>query len=83
LHRRGRATVQLAAGMAVIAFDEDADENGQRDDLIPSGIVERSPHWLACNGSKWILKVDSSGVRHQSELTGNAAQIVRREAASL
>ena len=28
------ATVQLAAGMAVIAFDEDADENGQRDDLI-------------------------------------------------
>ena len=67
------ATVQLVAGMAAIAFDEDADESGQRDDLIASGIVEQSPNWLTCNGSKWILKIDSSGVRHESELTGDAA----------
>jgi len=69
------ATVQLIAGMAAIAFDEDA-ENGQRDDLIASGIVEQSPPWLTCNGSKWILKIDSNGVRHESELTSDAGHRV-------
>jgi hypothetical protein len=62
-------TVRLVAGMLVIAFDEDADENGLRDDLIASGIVESSPEWLACNGSKWVLKIDSNGVKHESEIT--------------
>ncbi len=34
------ATVQLSAGMLVVAFEEDED-NGQRDNLVASGIVER------------------------------------------
>ncbi|MGQ0762690.1 MAG: hypothetical protein ACT4OT_11860 [Acidobacteriota bacterium] len=63
------ATVQLTAGMEAIAFDEDADETGKRDDLLASGVVEPSPDWLSCNGSKWVLKIDSNGVRHESELT--------------
>lgn len=63
------ATVQLAAGMEAIAFDEDADETGKRDDLIGSGVVEPAPGWLSCNGSKWILKIDANGVRHESEIT--------------
>src|SRR5512132_3913847 len=70
-------TIQLTAGMAAIAFDEDADENGQRDDLIAFGIVEQSPPWLTCTGSKWLLRIDSSGVRHE-ELTDEAPQIARR-----
>lgn len=63
------ATVQLSAGMTAIAFDEDADETGKRDDLIASGVVEQSPDWLSCNGSKWVLKIDANGVRHESEIT--------------
>jgi hypothetical protein len=63
------ATVTLSAGMFVIAFDEDADKTGKRDDLIASGVVEPSPDWLSCNGSKWVLKMDSNGVRHESEIT--------------
>ena len=62
-------TVQLSAGMLAIAFDEDVDENGRRDDLIASGVVEASPEWLACNGSKWVLKIDLNGVRNESEIT--------------
>ena len=61
-------TVVLSAGMFVIAFDPDADETGKRDDLIASGIVEPAPDWLSCNGSKWVLKIDSNGVRHESEI---------------
>ena len=59
--------VTLAEGMHVTAFDEDM-EDGQRDDLIASGRVERSPEWLSCRGSRWILRIDENGVRHESDL---------------
>ena len=49
------AEVRLQAGMLVTAFEEDSDENGARDDLIASGVVEPSPDWLRCNGSTWAL----------------------------
>jgi hypothetical protein len=35
--------VTLQTGMVLTAFDEDADEHGNRDDLIASGVVEPSP----------------------------------------
>jgi hypothetical protein len=60
--------VTLTVGMSVIAFGEDVDEQGQRDNLIASGVVEPSPAWLRCNGSKWVLRIDRNGVRHESEL---------------
>ena len=62
------AEVQLRAGMIVTAFDHDEDEHGVRDDLIATGIVERSPDWLQCSGSKWALRIDKHGVRHESDL---------------
>ena len=62
------AEVRLQSGMAVTAFDHDEDEHGVRDNLIASGIVEPSPDWLQCRGSKWALKIDKNGVRHESDL---------------
>ena len=62
------AEIRLREGMTVMAFDEDTDDAGQRDDLLASGVVERSPEWLACNGSRWVLRIDSRGVHHQSDL---------------
>jgi hypothetical protein len=60
--------VTLQAGMVLTAFDEDADESGNRDDLIASGTVEPSPESLRCLGSRWVLRIDGNGVRHESEL---------------
>jgi hypothetical protein len=60
--------VPLRAGMMVTAYDEDLDEAGKRDDLIATGVVEQSPGWLQCRGSKWILKIDHNGVRHESDI---------------
>lgn len=60
--------VILREGMTVTAFDEDVDENGKRDDLLASGTVEKSPEWLRCRGSKWVLRIDENGVRHESDL---------------
>jgi len=62
------AEIPLREGMTVTAFDEDTDEAGRRDDVLASGVVERSPDWLACKGSRWVLRIDSRGVHHQSDL---------------
>ncbi|MGC3989885.1 MAG: hypothetical protein QM796_09455 [Chthoniobacteraceae bacterium] len=60
--------VQLRAGMMVTAFDMDEDPLGVRDDFIATGIVEPSPDWLQCQGSRWVLMIDAHGVRHESDL---------------
>jgi len=64
-------TVALSAGMSVVAFEEDADERGRPDELLAHGIVEASPDWLRCNGSKWALRIDARGVLHASDLEPN------------
>lgn len=61
--------VLLSAGMTLTAFEPDADEEGNPDDLIATGVVEPSPDWLQCRGSRWILRIDENGVRHQSDIT--------------
>lgn len=60
--------VSLGAGMKLTAYDEDVDDNGNPYDLIALGTVEPAPSWLRCNGSRWVLKIDENGVRHQSEI---------------
>ena len=59
--------VILCEGMLVTAFDEDIDLDGNRDDLLAHGIVERSPEWLQCKGSKWVLRIDERGIHNESE----------------
>jgi hypothetical protein len=68
--------ITLQAGMNLTAFDHDKDENGNRDDLIASGTVEASPTWLQCNGSRWALKIDQNGVRHESDLQNQPKSLV-------
>jgi hypothetical protein len=60
--------VLLREGMKVTAFDEDADENGNRDDLIANGVVGRAPEWLQNHGSKWVLRIDEKGIYNESEI---------------
>jgi len=60
--------IQLRTGMIVTAFDLDADEEGNPDNLIATGVVELSPDWLQCRGSRWVLMIDEHGVRHESDL---------------
>ena len=66
--------VTLREGMRLTAFDDDSDVDGHRDDLIATGLVEPSPEWLRCKGSRWILRIDQNGVRHESDV-----RVQRRE----
>ncbi len=66
VHDEAGNPVRLRGGMRVVAFESDPDENGDPDELLANGIVEPSPDWLACSGSKWCLRIDSRGVRHRS-----------------
>lgn len=59
--------VAVHEGMTITAFDEDVDDQGNRDDLLASGTVEQAPDWLAKHGSRWVLRVDERGVRHESD----------------
>jgi hypothetical protein len=59
--------VTLFEGLQLTAFDEDADD-GNKDYLLASGTVAPAPDWLKCNGSRWILRIDENGVRHESDL---------------
>ena len=64
------AILPLREGLVLTAYDEDADEHGDRDDLIARGVVEAAPAWLRCNGSKWVLRIDENGVSHESDFQG-------------
>ena len=59
--------VNLAEGQLVIAFEDDSFE-GKREYLVASGSVERAPEELGCAGSKWVLRLDSQGVRRIAEI---------------
>ena len=61
-------TIQLKPGMALTAFDIDHEDDETRNDLIATGIVECSPDWLQCRGSKWALRINGDGVRHESDI---------------
>ncbi|PYX10663.1 MAG: hypothetical protein DMG88_01825 [Acidobacteria bacterium] len=65
--------------MSVMAFDEDQDESGNRDNLIASGTVEPSPDSLRCLGSRWVLHIDEQGVRHESDLRKNDERVFEEQ----
>lgn len=59
------AAVPLREGMAATAFEPDTDDDGRPADLVATGVVERSPDWLRCAGSRWVLRIDEHGVHHE------------------
>jgi len=58
--------VDLREGLLVTAFEPDRGDAGESEDLVATGVVERAPDWLQCRGSKWVLRIDGRGVRHEA-----------------
>ncbi len=59
----------LRPGQRVSAYEDDIGEQGQPEYLVATGVVEASPAWLACRGSRWALRIDQRGVRHEATLS--------------
>ena len=62
-------SVLLYEGLEVLMYMNDTDANGNVDNLVASGVVERNTStscWAA--RVKWCCRIDSVGIRHESEL---------------
>ena len=56
--------VRLVQGMVLTAA-EPYDEDGWTPAwLVATGVVEVSPDWLTCKGSRWVLRLDEDGAHH-------------------
>ena len=73
--QRGQV-ITLRPGLVLTAFDLDADAEGRPDAIFATGVVEPSPGYAQCRGSRWALRVDANGIRHESDLAneGTATQ---------
>ena len=60
--------VILREGLPVQIYDDDSDVDGKVDNLVAAGVVERNvaTGWGAV--AKWCCRIDSNGIRHESEL---------------
>jgi hypothetical protein len=55
--------VEVTEGMLAVAREPDTEEDGTPSELFATGTIERPPDWLACRGSRWVLRLEPRGVR--------------------
>jgi hypothetical protein len=59
--------MKLREGMPVRVWDEDLGDDGQRDDLIAYGVVERNDKWGWRGSPLWCCRIGPAGIRQQSD----------------
>ncbi|PFH04485.1 hypothetical protein BCF11_5268 [Collimonas sp. PA-H2] len=62
-------TVVLQEGMRVDVYMDDLDEKGNVDNLTASGVVEKNAATGWGQHVKWCCRIDSDGIRPQSEIS--------------
>ena len=56
-------------GMMVQVYMDDVNDNGEIDNLIALGVVEKNKKITGWGKHvKWCCRIDGNGVRHQSEI---------------
>lgn len=54
--------IQLHEGLVLTFYADDADDQGQRDDLLVEGVVSYSPEEQC-----WAASIDWKAIRHESD----------------
>jgi hypothetical protein len=54
--------IALAEGMRLRVYSDDANDQGERDDLLAEGVV----HYNA-EAKEWVLAVEPTSIRHEPE----------------
>jgi hypothetical protein len=60
--------VLLCEGLAIEVYSEDVNDKREPDNLIAFGIVERNSTAGWATDIKWCCRIDSHGIRHESDL---------------
>ena len=60
--------ISLSEGLLVKIYDDDIDEKNQEDNLVASGKVEINTFGSWTSNCKWNCRIDSDGIRNESEL---------------
>jgi hypothetical protein len=60
--------VAVQAGMVVVVYMDDVDDLGKKDNLVARGLVEINTSTGWAKHVKWCCRIDSDGIRHESEL---------------
>ena len=60
--------VPLYEGMEVNIFSHDMDAAGRPDNLLAFGRLEKNNSKNWSSHVKWCCRIDSNGIRHQSEI---------------
>ncbi|WP_162590691.1 hypothetical protein [Variovorax sp. PBL-E5] len=62
------ATVLLSEGLSVHIYEDDTGLDGQPDNLLADGVVEKNKSKLNwARSAKWCCRIDERGIRHESE----------------
>lgn len=62
-------SILLHEGMMIDVYSDDVDDKGEPDNLVASGIVERNSRTGWARHIKWCCRIDSNGIRHESDLS--------------
>jgi hypothetical protein len=54
--------IQLHEGLVLTFYADDADDQGQRDDLLVEGVVSYAPEERC-----WVAAIDWNAIRHESD----------------
>ena len=60
--------VVLHEGLPIEVYSGDVGDNGEPDNLVAYGIVERNTKTGWASHVKWCCRIDSNGIRHESDL---------------
>jgi hypothetical protein len=62
IHALARHGIQLREGLTLTFYTDDADDQGNRDDLLIDGVVTYSPE-----EQSWVAAVDWNAIRNASD----------------
>jgi hypothetical protein len=62
--------VELVEGLPIAVYSDDVGEDGRTDNLVAEGVVIPNKFTRHYPHVKWCCRIDSKGIRHQSDLTG-------------
>lgn len=61
-------SVLLQDGLMIDVYSDDLNDEGDPDNLIASGVVERNSATGWAKKIKWCCRIDAHGIRHESDL---------------